>query len=168
MNTCNSKDVQGRGLQPSCKGRLEWVHSSKVKVYCVAVQQCHWAQQGLLWSSQVCTSPVTPAEWQQGANGCCDAWVPEHLLWVSLFFSSPLSPRPLQQHAAISVSTSKLEPDKCDFSRCEVLHSHQPQREELNRWRFKCCSTTSTRTQKKKSGRRSGWRIIKQNRQTEE
>lgn len=44
------------------------------------------------WSSQVCTSPVTLAEWQKGANGCCYARLPEHLLWVTLLFHCHLAP----------------------------------------------------------------------------
>lgn len=55
---------------------------------------CHRAQHGVTrsWSSQVCTSPVTLAEWQQGANGCRYARIPEHLLRVTLFFFAVTSP----------------------------------------------------------------------------
>lgn len=67
------------------------------------------------WSSQVCTSPVTPAEWQRGANGCCYARLPEHLLWVTLLFHCHLAPSDRHERPAILVSPSKPAPDKCHF-----------------------------------------------------
>lgn len=42
--------------------------------------------------SRVCTSPVTPAEWQKGANGYCYARLPEHLLCVTLLSHCHLAP----------------------------------------------------------------------------
>lgn len=77
----------------------------------------HVAERGgeALWSSQVCTSPVTPAEWQRGANGCCYARLPEHLLRVTLLFHCHLAPSDRHERPAISVSPSKPAPDGCHF-----------------------------------------------------
>lgn len=181
MNTCNSKNVQGQGCAKlwGCMGRFKSVHSYKVKVYCVAVWLCSSVTEhsmgcfgpprsAPLLSPQLSGSKVLMvAAMAESLSICCGCHS----------FFSPLSPRPLRQqwHAAISVSTSKLEPDKCYFChelmnnfygrRCEVLHSYQPQRHESNgRW-LKCSDYLlqhSIHTQRKKSGKRLAWKVIQQ------
>jgi len=86
---------------------------------------------------QVRTSPVTLAEWQQGANGCCYAQLPEHLLRVTLLFHCHLAPSdssgkqlfqslPPNLHLIDAIFLHELMNDLC-CGRCELQHSNQPQ-----------------------------------------
>lgn len=107
---------------------------------CVPILRCSRVTEHSVeacWSSQVCTSPVTLAEWQKGANGCCYARLPEHLLWVTLLFHCHFAPSdstgksallfqylPPNLHLIDAIFRQELMNDLC-CGRCELLHSNQ-------------------------------------------
>lgn len=86
----------------------------KAKVHCACSFCTEHSIGDILAVPQVCTSPVTTAERQRGANGCCYGWFPEHLLWVTPLFHCHLAPIWQWRHA-ISVSPSEPAPDRCRF-----------------------------------------------------
>lgn len=109
---------------------------------CVPVLHCNRVTEHRMeafWPSQVCTSPVTLAEWQKGANGCCYARIPEHLLWVTPLFHCHLAPSdsagksamlfqflPPNLHLMDAIFRHELMNDLYR-GRCESLHSNQSQ-----------------------------------------
>lgn len=103
MNTCHQTCLnvcRGNSVDQVWKacGRV-WrfitvLSSLSESLLCMPILQCsHVTKHGMeaFWPSQICTSPVTLAEWQKGANGCCYARLPEHLLRVTLFFHCHLA-----------------------------------------------------------------------------
>ncbi len=127
-------------------GELYQLFLIKVKVYRVSIcvpilRRSRVTEHSVeaFWSSQVCTSPVTTAEWQKGANGCCYAWLPEHLLRVTLLFHCHLAPSdstgksallfpslPPNLHLIDAILCHQLINDLCS-RRCELLHFNQSQ-----------------------------------------
>lgn len=91
-NVCVPRSGEGSSM-------WSFTHSAESESFlcmsvCVSVLHCsHVTEHSMeaFWHSQVCTSPVTLAEWQKGANGCCYTRVPEHLLRVTPLFHCHLA-----------------------------------------------------------------------------
>lgn len=96
MTVCRYKSVYQVGKCAAVRRFISALSSKSESLsMCVPILRCSRVTEHSMeafWSSQVCTSPVTLAEWQKGANGCCYARLPEHLLWVTLLFHCHLAP----------------------------------------------------------------------------
>lgn len=155
MSTCHEMCIRvctrlGSWGVYSSKWRFISALSSKSEsLLCVPILRCSRVTEHsteAFWSSQVCTSPVTLAEWQKGANGCCYARLPEHLLQVTLLFHCHLAPSdstgnsallfqflPPTLHRIDAIFCHELINNLCR-GRCELLHSNQSQLEPWDCW----------------------------------
>lgn len=118
MDVCRDESLQPVGECRGVYGRFVSALSSKSEnLLCVSILRCSRVTEAF-WSSQVCTSPVTLAEWQKGANGCCYARLPEHLLRVTLFFHCHLTPSDSAGMSALLFLflPPNPAPDRCHFS----------------------------------------------------
>lgn len=75
-----------------------WKLALRPRPLCTAMEE--------LWLSQFATSPVTQAELQKGANGCCYGPLPQHLLWGDTLLSVPPPPVWLQRQECHAISDS--------------------------------------------------------------